>query len=418
MAMKRGLNCLIIVAFLIAVQIIFVSAAPTVSPTSLSGNINQNSTITITITNTALVQASGGINTNITKVTITLPAGLLFWAGTNTTTAPPNFTSTSSNLIWENYTVGGSQYLIGGGESKIFTFIANATSVGSVNMTITTTNFSGDGVTRLDSQIGFNLTIIDNPPTISFVSPTPQDGNVSKLDDIQANVSASDDVGIRNITIYLYNKTSSLVSSKSTTSSTFLLYDFVNLDDGIYYLNATVNDTFGNLVSTETRKITINATIISSCTENWNCTSYSVCSNGNQSRTCTDSNNCGTNSTKPSLIQACVSAPLCVPDWQCVGWLPLNCPQNGTQTRTCTDKSSCGDNTAKPSESKTCTPQSSGSSWIFVVIILVLLFSGGAVALIFYFKNKKQEEVYQPQVPSDSPQNGYVNPQGYSYKYT
>ncbi len=399
MGMKRGLNCLIVVAFLIAVQIIFVSAAPSISPSSLSGSINQNVSFSITINNSD--------PSNITNVEVDIHSSLKFWAGSNSTSSSSTFSNSSSTVLtWIN-----SSYVIGNSSSATFSFIANATSVGSFNITIKTTL-----VNSSTFSTGLNLTITDSPPTITFVAPTPQDGNVSKQDDIQANVSASDDVGISNITIYLYNGTNFLVGSKSTASSPLLFFDFVNLDDGIYYLNATVNDTTGHLVSTGTRKITINATIISSCTENWNCTSYSVCSNGNQSRTCTDSKNCGTNSTKPSLIQACVVAPLCIPDWQCVGWLPLECPQNGTETRKCTDKSSCNDITAKPSESKTCTPKSSGSSWIFVVIILVLLISGGAVALIFYFKNKTQAETYQP--PSDSPQNGYVNPQGYSYKYT
>ena len=58
MGMKRGLNCLIIVVFLIAIQIIFVAADPTIVPTPSSGSINQNSTITITIDNTAFHEQS------------------------------------------------------------------------------------------------------------------------------------------------------------------------------------------------------------------------------------------------------------------------------------------------------------------------------------------------------------------------
>ena len=44
---------------------------------------------------------------------------------------------------------------------------------------------------------------------------------------------------------------------------------------------------------------------VPTCTENWNCSSWSACSNNQQIKTCIDANNCGTVANKPSLIQAC-----------------------------------------------------------------------------------------------------------------
>jgi len=42
------------------------------------------------------------------------------------------------------------------------------------------------------------------------------------------------------------------------------------------------------------------------CTENWNCGEWSSCSEqGTQTRTCTDSNSCGTTKNKPSTTQSC-----------------------------------------------------------------------------------------------------------------
>lgn len=41
------------------------------------------------------------------------------------------------------------------------------------------------------------------------------------------------------------------------------------------------------------------------CTPSWNCDSWSSCTNGKQSRTCTDVNNCGTYSGKPATSQIC-----------------------------------------------------------------------------------------------------------------
>ncbi|MBA7643432.1 hypothetical protein ES703_51158 [subsurface metagenome] len=41
------------------------------------------------------------------------------------------------------------------------------------------------------------------------------------------------------------------------------------------------------------------------CYENWSCTSWSACSGGTQTRTCTDANSCGTINNRPALSQSC-----------------------------------------------------------------------------------------------------------------
>jgi len=51
--------------------------------------------------------------------------------------------------------------------------------------------------------------------------------------------------------------------------------------------------------------------------------------------------------------------PKCTPNWKCSSW--SDCSQTGTQTRTCTDENNCGVTTNKPTESQTCTPPS--KSW-------------------------------------------------------
>ncbi len=45
------------------------------------------------------------------------------------------------------------------------------------------------------------------------------------------------------------------------------------------------------------------------CIENWGCTEWSECSDGTQTRTCTDSNNCGTTVDKPEEIRSCSISP-------------------------------------------------------------------------------------------------------------
>lgn len=43
------------------------------------------------------------------------------------------------------------------------------------------------------------------------------------------------------------------------------------------------------------------------CAPNWQCTVWSACLNGRQSRTCSDGNKCGINSGKPATAQTCLA---------------------------------------------------------------------------------------------------------------
>jgi hypothetical protein len=71
---------------------------------------------------------------------------------------------------------------------------------------------------------------------------------------IEVNVTATDD-HFANVTIYLYNSIG-LYNSSTSTNAPFYL-NFMGLKDGIYYINATAYDTFGNFNSTETRNVEI-----------------------------------------------------------------------------------------------------------------------------------------------------------------
>ncbi len=84
------------------------------------------------------------------------------------------------------------------------------------------------------------------------------------------------------------------------------------------------------------------------CTPNWFCTSWNDCVSGVQTRTCTDSSNCGVLTGKPEVNQSCV---VCAPSWQCSSWSACT---NGAQTRTCTDSNSCGVVTNKPAVTQSC----------------------------------------------------------------
>ncbi len=96
------------------------------------------------------------------------------------------------------------------------------------------------------------------------------------------------------------------------------------------------------------------------CATNWQCSAWSSCNRlfgggRQQTRTCTDGNNCGVNTGKPAETQSCsiTSRGPCTPDWQCSDW--VTCSSSGSQTRTCTNRNNCRTTTGKPEESRTCT---------------------------------------------------------------
>jgi len=47
----------------------------------------------------------------------------------------------------------------------------------------------------------------------------------------------------------------------------------------------------------------------SSCTPNWQCSDWSTCKNNQQTKTCTDANNCGVLTDRPALSQSCIDVP-------------------------------------------------------------------------------------------------------------
>lgn len=51
---------------------------------------------------------------------------------------------------------------------------------------------------------------------------------------------------------------------------------------------------------------------LQTCTENWQCTEWSECNNGIQTRTCVDINNCGTITAKPYTMRGCSTSTLSV----------------------------------------------------------------------------------------------------------
>jgi len=107
------------------------------------------------------------------------------------------------------------------------------------------------------SQVTFTVDTIG--PAIAFEDHTSNSTNYSQSW-IYANISAVDiGVGLDTITITLYDSDLNLNSTSTNTTSP-AYYNFTDLTDGIWYLNATANDTLGQENYTSTRTIYLDTT--------------------------------------------------------------------------------------------------------------------------------------------------------------
>lgn len=196
-------------------------------------------------------------------------------------------------------------------------------------------------------------------------------------------------------------------------------------ESGEYLLNCPGNNSFISCNITEGKYIISGLTHSavketfslgsSSCTPNWTCSSWSLCSAGQQTRTCTDLNNCNNFpplNNNPAESQTC----LCIPQWDCSAFLPVECPKNQTQTRTCTDLNNCNSNQGKLPEKQTCTYTAKINFKIIIVIILVILALLATIVIAYFImknvnkaKSSKEDVIIaKPQIPpAQMPMNPY-----------
>ncbi|MEK6918390.1 MAG: hypothetical protein AABW51_05575 [Nanoarchaeota archaeon] len=237
-----------LLSILLVTSLYFVFAAHVIktSAGTTAFSVNQ---ITSNFYNFSVNNTDAGLNANITFVNVTLPLEFTYVVNTNTTdVAVSAFTNISTVLSWSNTT--SIAYLVNGSGKQFFGFNATASTPGTYNITVTTVNATSSYSTNL------SVTVNDTTaPAINFVSPTTLSANTFYIrSNITFNVTSNDSVGIGTINATLYNSNNVLINSSALSSSPFA-GTFAGLGDGIYYLNASVNDTSGNTNSTSTLKI-------------------------------------------------------------------------------------------------------------------------------------------------------------------
>ncbi|MBD3354480.1 hypothetical protein GF361_00665 [Candidatus Woesearchaeota archaeon] len=149
------------------------------------------------------------------------------------------------------------------------------------------------------------------------------------------------------------------------------------------------------------------------CLENWVCGNWSSCINGQQTRTCTDENSCGTTEDKLLTLRQCE----CEPNYVCGNW--GKCQQNNKQTRTCRDMG-CGEEDSTETRPCTYVPEvitssdeiyrqgeeretgdkfvadeegEGGNALFWIMIFLSIIILGGGIWFAFYEIKKSKSNL-------------------------
>ena len=160
---------------------------------------------------------------------------------------------------------------------------SNLTSMGSNNYTLNITSLGSNNYNILINQYGlaagiwypYNVSVLDlannfnttetrwvtgnTAPVLNFTLPTTFTGNYSR-NEIIVNLTAIDnEANMDTAILKLYNSSRSVINttSSSSSSSVNIYLNYSNLTDGIYYFNATANDSAGVIGNNSTEKIVL-----------------------------------------------------------------------------------------------------------------------------------------------------------------
>jgi PGF-pre-PGF domain-containing protein len=221
-------------------------------------------------------------------------------------------------------TPGGSS-ISGITTTGMITYVTLA--VGKANITANYLTTSGKLIANIaryqDVAIrGMNITVVNNVANIkimisklpSLPSNVPYDINGKVYNYISTDEQNFTDADIKSVNIsFAVNKT--WLTNNNVDASNITLYRWANnkwndlsavkvSDDGkeVFF---TVSSPGLSVFIIGTKGGAPVVTETPACTESWQCTDWSTCTNSKQARTCTDSNSCGTTTSKPSESQSC-----------------------------------------------------------------------------------------------------------------
>lgn len=123
--------------------------------------------------------------------------------------------------------------------------------------------------------------------------------DISGIDYVRAEIKNSSNTTLETIDLYDDGAHNDGVANNDVYAFNWTIP--VSFSAGTYKVFIVASDVFGYISNAQQATFNITAT----CVENWSCGAWSACAGGTQTRTCTDSNNCGTVINKPAVSQAC-----------------------------------------------------------------------------------------------------------------
>jgi PGF-pre-PGF domain-containing protein len=312
-------------------------STPSISLTSSSWSVTYGTATTVTCsvstptneTNITLLRNGTIVNSTENGISYTLTVGP--WNYTCNSSASTNYSASSAsqtltvNAAATTTTTGGST---GGFTTSTITSTTVRLAQGKVNITadkITTDGKMIANIARyLDVAIrGMNITVVNNVANIKIMTSklatlpasVPYDINGKVYNYISVSEINITDADIKIVNIsFAVNKT--WLTSNGVDSSNITLYRWANNkwnDLSASKISEDANEVFFRVSSPGLSVFVIGtkggAPVITptptACTESWSCTDWSTCANSQQTRTCTDTNSCGTTASKPSESQSC-----------------------------------------------------------------------------------------------------------------
>ncbi len=299
-------------------------------------------------------------------------------------------------LVSAVHEISPSSFSVDVGASTLYNITVNNTDTGQ-NANITQVSITmPSSFTFVEGSNGTDsLSVFTNTSTIlSWTNSTEYLINGSEWKNFWFNANATTS-GNYIITVVTLNSTGSSSSNINVEIITPICTQDWSCTSWSICINETQkrNCTDLNDCMNETDKPITNKSC--GCVPEWHCTNWSECINAIQIRSCVDFNTCGDNSTKPTENESCD----CIPDWYCTEWQPKKCPENETQTRTCNDLNDCGTDEGKSDETKSCIPDSRANFlFIFIVIIIIIIIITVIILIIGLQKRTK------PQISDINPQ--------------
>ncbi len=232
---------------------------PTLGSNMISGNFSNSSGVSF-----QRHADNGGANNRVVSwYVVSISNANVQTGGGTPATSTSNLDKSISPVNGSKSFVLNSHYDTGAGrqydDQEAFVYLLNST-------TVRIEKANGDRVSVINWQV---IELPDendiDAPALSFVSPTETNASTITRSNIVVNITASDINPLSILEVKLFNSSRIEINSSNSTSSP-LFINFTGLADGLYYFNATANDSIGNLNSSETREVTIDTTVTSSPT--------------------------------------------------------------------------------------------------------------------------------------------------------